>query len=177
MLSSLTSHITAISALLWLCACSSYGWAEADSDHQPAASIYVEPVSAPAHLGIDTASLRAHLIDELERQSVAVAASASGDTLYCALHDERNSAHTVYVVARITLSCDIRRPDEESPRASLRITGLSTDSLATAGEKADAALAVTTRASTRAAQDAISRLAPRVSDELQQGHQTSPDEQ
>lgn len=157
----------ACAAALAVTACSTYTWADAnDDDTEPSAAIYVDAVSAPAHLGLDTSLLRAHLIDELHRQGVGIASSPNATTLRCALRREQTTGFGLHMVARIAFDCDIRHHGGDRPPMRLEATGLSTDGIAPGDDVAESAEATSRRAPTLAALDAISRLTPQIADEL-----------
>ncbi len=169
------SALLACGAVAALCACSTYGWSNSDTtDSTP---LYVEPLSAPAHLGLDIPSLRSQLVDQLERQGVTVEASRGRFSLQCMLQDEQTSHLTAYAVAPVALSCDILDREADRPVSQLRITGLSADALSAGDDDlSQDALAGSRRAPTRAAADAIDRMAPRIADDLRRTDEPSSSE-
>lgn len=157
---------TLCAAAAVLIGCSTYGWAQAhDADDAPPA-VDVATFAGPAGLGLDTASLRALLVDELQYQGVRVDSSAPEASLYCTVTDDRTTGFGTSAVAEITLSCDILRRQAGVPDTTVEARGLSAHRLGSEQDRLQAVWALTQRAPTLAIYDAIDRLAFRIADQL-----------
>lgn len=149
--------------------CSTYGWVDSASDGAERAAeqrLRVEPVSAPAHLGLDSSALRALLSDEMERNGVAVVASGATSSLRCSVADHESTGFERDLVVEMALSCHILAAGADTPRRSVEVTGLATDRISGEPTFSRATITSTRRANNLAAVDAITRMAPQLADLL-----------
>ena len=145
--------------------CAAYGWADGprtDTDDEPL-SLRVAPVDTPAHLALDQSLLRQRLVDELEMEGFDIVSTDDAPAVRCAVIDHTTDGFDAELFAEISLACDIFSADGEAT-TTVDATGLAADELTPDARLPDAALRQTPEVETRAVEDAVIRIAPRVAD-------------
>ena len=157
-------RLTVVTLALLATACAGYGFADSVDDTGDAPTVYVEAIGAESHLGLDQSALRALLVDELQRQGLAVSGSpAEAVSLQCTVADASRAHFQHQLVAELTMSCAMVTADGDT---TVRTDGSATGTIAPDADPSLGALRGDRQTTERAAADAISRIAPQLADAM-----------